>query len=722
MTPLERIRAWHSVQSSAYEVVTEEGLPREVREGQAASCYAWKAGELYEILEPDGSRFHYAYGEDGRLLSVDKNSRRWADYRYDMAGRLTGVECPDGPLVHSYDDEGRLVRTLRGDASPFLYRWEGGRVASARCDREESRFHYDAQGRLIGLEQRVDGDRLTVLFSFDEEERLSQIEFPEWRQAIEFRWDQHGRPTTVDWNGRPVARFGTDNATHLCWSDSMDGVREQTWSEPGDGRPTQRVLTLHGREIWRCDLIRDEAFRLVREGTRTYAYDLAGRLCEARDGARVWLYRHDAMDNAVLGDGMPQDVECDSASRVRLVRRGSMEWVFRHNQAGDMVEALADGNRIARCLYDHKARLVLKSGPGGNERYIYGTDDGLLAVADGEGRPRMLFLRLPTGTIGMIDFRFRPEGEALCLHSDVHGNLIFAGTAESGIEGPFESDPYGVPLQAPGRVPYLYRGRLWHPELGLYRIGCRWYDPALRRFLTPDIYTGAPDDARLVNPFRNAREQRMARAQILGCWLRQPRLRNRQAYCANDPVNRFDPDGHWSFGGVLLSLLGVLWTLPNTAFGLAVEVSCLLGEVVRWLVWVFTLGHVSWQTPGFDVAASGRLNAFALVFNGGWLGSFESLLAITFGNVIFVNGEYQNHPAWQALPDPVAPPAYGGSVTIPKSQALYEHELRHVNQYGWWGPFFHLGLPLFGVYEWDVILNGYQNASFEKDARDHSGF
>jgi len=39
------------------------------------------------------------------------------------------------------------------------------------------------------------------------------------------------------------------------------------------------------------------------------------------------------------------------------------------------------------------------------------------------------------------------------------------------------------------------------------------------QFLTPDTHTGAPDDDRLVNPFRNAREQRMARVQILvtGC-------------------------------------------------------------------------------------------------------------------------------------------------------------------------------------------------------------
>ena len=155
---------------------------------------------------------------------------------------------------------------------------------------------------------------------------------------------------------------------------------------------------------------------------------------------------------------------------------------------------------------------------------------------------------------------YKRQGQAMCLHCDAHGNLLFTGTgeAETALAGPFASDPWGVPLHTAG--PYLYRGRLWHPDLGLYRIGCRWYDPTLRRFLTPDTHTGAPDDARLVNPFRLAGEQRMARAQILGDWLRQPRLRNRHAYCANDPINRFDPDGHWSFGGVLLSLLGVLWT------------------------------------------------------------------------------------------------------------------------------------------------------------------
>jgi hypothetical protein len=213
----------------------------------------------------------------------------------------------------------------------------------------------------------------------------------------------------------------------------------------------------------------------------------------------------------------------------------------------------------------------------------------------------------------------------------------------------------------------------------------------------------------------------MLRRYLLSKWLARPRLRNRYAFCGNDPVNSVDPNGHWSFGRVLLMLAGAIWTLPNTIFGLLVEITCLIGEVIRWLVFIFTAGNVSWATPGFDAAASGRLNAFALVFRGGWLGSFSSLLGITFGNVFFVFHDWENHSAI-AVGGNVSPKAYNGTETFPLKEALYEHELRHTVQYSWFGPFFHLGLPIFGVYEWDVIAHGYEDAWLERDARDFGGF
>src|SRR5262249_13959502 len=103
MTALASIRAWQSVESAAREVVADAGLPREVREGRVLSIYVWKAGELHEIVEPDGSRSNYGFGEEERLLWADKNGGRWADYRYNKIGRLIGVDRPDEPLQHSYD-------------------------------------------------------------------------------------------------------------------------------------------------------------------------------------------------------------------------------------------------------------------------------------------------------------------------------------------------------------------------------------------------------------------------------------------------------------------------------------------------------------------------------------------------------------------------------------------------------------------------------------------
>lgn len=684
------------------------GLPLRVREGAGLSAYGWRGGELTSITEPDGTRFDYRYGEDGRLLELLRDGATQARYRYDAAGRLAAIDRDANPLAHDYDAQGRLVRTRRGDAGSWLYRWAGQRVTEARSEREASRFEHDTGGRLVGITQTVDGLALSLRQQFDAAGRLASIDFPDWGQRITFGWDTRNRPVSVRWNGAPVVRLGSDDARRLSWLQGADGLRAMTWHEAGSGRAVRQWFGHRRQVLCEIELERDAQFRLVREDERRYRYDAHGRLAEADGHA----YRYDACGNAAVD----AELHFDRHGNVASVRCAGEERVYRYNGAHELTSLLVDGECVAHCAYDHKGRLVLKSGPAGTERYLYGPDDALLAVADGQGRPLLIVLRLPTGIVGLVDFRHDANGLARTLLCDHGGNLIHADV-------PLRYSPFGIPdSDGEAGLPPIFRGRLWHTELGLYRIGSRWYDPRLARFLTPDSHTGAPDDERLVNPFVPAVQQRMARARCLGEWLREPALRNRHAYCSNDPVNRFDPNGHWSFGGVLLSLLGVLWTLPNTAFGLAIEVSCLIGEVVRWLVYAVTLGHVSWQTPGFDVASSSRLDAFALVFKGGWIGSFESLLGITFGNVIFVNGEYEEHPAFKALPDPVAPPAYNGTVTIPKAQALYEHELRHVNQYSWWGPFFHLGLPLFGIYEWDVILNGYQDASLEKDAREHGGF
>ena len=493
----------------------------------------------------------------------------------------------------------------------------------------------------------------------------------------------------------------------------------------------------------------------------SYAYDAFSRLSGVRDvdGSR-WTYDYDRAGNLTGVDGCGRDgthrpplqlafrgdrllgvsAERDGATyddrgALTGIVDGAHAWAWRYDAAGRLVQVRRDADVVGRLRYDHKGRLVVASwgrldagagdGEAGRslrvgERYVYGAGDELLAVTDLAGAPVRVPLRSPWAV--HAEALTGPTGSSLrYLHHDDRGTL-WLSTGEAGeVLAEYDYDAFGLPLADPppeAPVP-TFGGRPLVPGIGCYYFGARWYHPRLRRFLTRDTWTARPDDQRLVHPALPGRRQGLARAEQIPDWLRHPGLADAYTFCGDDPVNRADPNGHWSFGAVVLSLLGAVWTLPNTIVGLALEISCLIGEVVRWLAWTVSLGKVSWETPGFDVAASTRLNAFAVVFRGGWLGSFSSLLGITFGNVFFVNGRWEELPEFSGRGD-VLPRAYHGKVRLPRSKSLYEHELRHTNQYGWLGPFFHLGLPIFGFYEWDVILHGYRDAWTERDARDHS--
>jgi RHS repeat-associated protein len=744
-TAVERLEAFLADERRQRSQREQDGRLAEVLEdGGGLFLYTHDAdGDLAQIEEADGSRVSFAYDEAGRLTLVRDERLGTTRYRYGAGGRLEEVEDDETRFRFEHDVAGRLTLAQRGSAGAVVYEYDaGGRVTLARTAACSTEHVYDEAGRVAEIHQTLVGVRLSLGLTYDAGGRLSSVRLPGSGEPVVYEWDERGRPSAVLLGARPFARFEYDGEARAATTLFESGVVERSFHDAAGGRTLRREVT-RGDEVLarRVNEYYPEG-RLRSDGSRGYEYDALGRLTRAtgEDGGE-WVYEYDRLDNLLALNGRrfvygrpggsvlsepgvdACELSYDRRGRVASKCSRGSEHVYRYDDAGQLTEVLRGGEVRARFTYDHKGRLAAMTAGGKTERYLYGPGDELFAVTDGEGNSLRVLVRTPFGCVGEVRGTVE-SGEVFALHQDERGSCFLVTDESGAVRTRPCFDPFGAPLSDDAaESPVTFGGRQWFPEVGLYYFGARWYDPEAGRFLTPDAYTARPDDVRLVNPLGDAATQRAQREALLPGWLGRPRLRHRYAYCANDPVNCIDPNGHWSFGYVLLSILGAIWTLPNTLFGLLVEITCLVGEVLRWFVYVFTLGHVSWATPGFDVAASGRLNAYALVFEGGWLGSFNSLLGITFGNVFFVYKDWRTERSITSLPDHVQPDAYiGTDITIPREQVLYEHELRHTNQYQWLGPYFHLGLPLWGAYEWEVILHGYAGAWMEKDASAYSGY
>ena len=101
---------------------------------------------------------------------------------------------------------------------------------------------------------------------------------------------------------------------------------------------------------------------------------------------------------------------------------------------------------------------------------------------------------------------------------DGGGNVRLLTDASGTVTDTYEYDAFGDLINSTGNTPsnYLYRGEQFDPDLGLYYLRARYYNPVTGRFLTRDPEPGDLSD---------------------------PATLHKYLYVRHDPVNRIDPLG-----------------------------------------------------------------------------------------------------------------------------------------------------------------------------------
>jgi RHS repeat-associated protein len=192
---------------------------------------------------------------------------------------------------------------------------------------------------------------------------------------------------------------------------------------------------------------------------------------------------------------------------------------------------------------------------------------------------------------------------------DGRGTVRMLTNAAGAVTDAYEYDAFGNEVDHTGTTPnnYLYRGEQWDPDLSLYYLSARYYNPATGRFMSQDPYGGD---------------------------IRNPASLHRYRYASGNPVNRIDPSGR---DDTTEMALGISWTAIQgyaAIYALGKSINCIYeseASAVRVLNGPQTGAAfeqlLSLRLDEGTCAASAVFSGFAL--GGMAYGGLQSLLADT---------------------------------------------------------------------------------------------
>jgi RHS repeat-associated protein len=500
--------------------------------GQATRTGYTAAHEVAQVTEPSGDLAAYKYDPAGRLSEIRHPSGAATRLAYDAMGNLAGRVNPlGGKASYVYDRAGRLVSATdaKNQTTTFAYD-AAGRLSTKRlADGKTVSYKYDAAGHLL----EVTDSSFPVRYGYDAAGRLSKVEYPAIRRSLQYEYDPAGRLARfIDSEGRAV-EYQYDAAGRLSAmrlpsggaitfaSDARDRIISVSYPNGVRGTWQYDARDLLSSVTWS-----DRAGKVL--ASWSYAYDAAGNLTRAVDAqGRVRQYRHDAGGRLAeeqgpggtlgysylpggnrsvrQGQGASTQHQYDAADR--LLRAG--EETFAYDANGNLVERRGPSG-LTRYQYDAENRLVAVTKPDGVEvsfgyaptgERIWRKDssgrtwfvsDGtsLLAELGDDLRSRATYLHGPG-----IDFplMMTREGREYFFHAQALGTIAALTDGAGSLAASYDADAFGDlrDHKNPLRNPFLFTAREYEPELGLYYLRARYYDPALGRFLTPDPEWGS---------------------------------------------------------------------------------------------------------------------------------------------------------------------------------------------------------------------------------------
>lgn len=465
-------------------------------------------GGLAQLADARSNVTAYAYDPFDRLTTTTYPDSSTELYAYDAAGNLAAKGSRAGTLItNSYDALSRRTQRTYSDGSAITYNYDVRGLLSSATDLNGAlTFAYDSRGRLVNSTNTF-GHR--VAYEYDACGNRSKLVYPDG-SFVTYGYDGLNRLTSIQDGGTNlVAAFAYDalnRRTQLTYGNGTKAAYAYDWANNLTNllHTVTNTCTTLGRFAYAYESVGNRLSMTTEgipyPGAHVYTYDKTYQLTSADYPAGYpfpdMSYTYDSAGNRTktvdggtvnyIANNLNQYTSVASkvysySANGNLATDGSS--IFNYDDDNQLVWAAKAGTS-ATYTYDPFGRRIEKNVNGNIRRFVY-AGDHIIAETDASGSA------LAKNVFGnAIDELLRADIAAsrYYAHADALGSTRFLTDSAGSNAESYSYDAYGrvSGFSSAPMTRFLFTGREYDPETGLYDYRSRHYSSQMGRFLQAD--------------------------------------------------------------------------------------------------------------------------------------------------------------------------------------------------------------------------------------------
>ncbi|MEI8122542.1 MAG: RHS repeat-associated core domain-containing protein, partial [bacterium] len=468
---------------------------------------------------PDNNQESYDCNANGSLTKITRRGGQETTFTFDDADRLaakTWTGTTSTVFTPAYDNANRLTGLTKIEGNTTISQigvtYNAANQATAIiAEGNTTSYAYDGAQR---LNQIMYPSSEVVKYGFNSRSALESIKNGSNAAIADYTFDDAGRATKktlpngletlyeyndANWVTKITLRQGaTPNTVLQSFQYGYNKVGNRTWVQYANGSgdvyqydgTDQLIGVKYGVSNPQdgCNLATGES-RAV-----TYTYDALGNRSVMLDNLTLTNYTVNNLNQYTQVD--LNSFTYDTNGNLT----GDGTWTFGYDQEGHLITADKSGTSVSY-KYDALGRRIGKNVNGTITQYVYSGQD-LIEERDGSNNITAKYVYA-----GGIDnpVEVIKGTNAYFFQQDALGNVTALTNSSGAIVESYTYDVFGKPKTKDGSgntidipsTPFLFTGREYDPETGLYHYRSRAYSPKLGRFLQMDSIGFGGEDLNL---------------------------------------------------------------------------------------------------------------------------------------------------------------------------------------------------------------------------------